>query len=131
MNDNTIVGLMNISAGFLITILCIPLVKRKIKMNRWYGMRIPKSFKSEENWYKINEYGGKIFIYWSIPIVLIGIISLFLPPSDCVKTNFEFLFSHYSTLFDYKLGLLNHFLSVFCLFLPLFSRARRAARSKP
>ena len=32
--------------------------------------------------------------------------------SDCVKTNFEFLFSHYSTLFDYKLGLLNHFLSV-------------------
>ena len=41
--------------------------------------------------------------------------------TDCVKTNFEFLFSHYSTLFDYKLGLLNHFLSVFCLFLPLFA----------
>ena len=41
--------------------------------------------------------------------------------SDCVKTNFEFLFSHYSTLFDYKLDLLNHFLSVFCLFLPLFA----------
>ena len=41
--------------------------------------------------------------------------------SDCVITNFEFLFSHYSTLFDYKLGLLNHFLSVFCLFLPLFA----------
>ena len=33
--------------------------------------------------------------------------------SDCVKTNFEFLFSHYSTLFNCKLGLLNHFLSVF------------------
>lgn len=49
-------------------------------MNRWHGMRIPKSFKSEENWYKINEYGGKIFIYWSIAILLIGIISLFLPP---------------------------------------------------
>jgi len=42
-------------------------------------------------------------------------------PSDCVKTNFEFLFSHYSTLFDYELGLLNHFLSVFYLFLPLFA----------
>ena len=38
-----------------------------------------------------------------------------------MKTNFEFLFSHYSTLFDYKLGLLNHFLSIFCLFLPLFA----------
>lgn len=78
--DNITIGLTNIFAGLLIIILCIPLVKRKIKMNRWYGMRIPKSFKSEENWYKINEYGGRIFIYWSIPIVLIGIISLFLPP---------------------------------------------------
>jgi len=41
--------------------------------------------------------------------------------SDCVETNFEFLFSHYSTLFDYKLGLLNHFLSVFYPFLPLLA----------
>jgi len=77
---NITVGLSNVFIGFLIILLCIPLVKRKIRMNRWYGMRIPKSFKSEENWYKINEYGGKIFIYWSIPIVLIGIVSLFLPP---------------------------------------------------
>jgi uncharacterized membrane protein len=77
---NITVGLSNVFIGFLIILLCIPLVKRKIKMNRWYGMRIPKSFKSEENWYNINEYGGKIFIYWSIPIVLIGIIVLFLPP---------------------------------------------------
>ena len=77
---NITVGLSNVFIGLLIILLCIPLIKRKIKMNRWYGMRIPKSFKSEENWYKINEYGGKIFIYWSIPILLIGIISLFLPP---------------------------------------------------
>ena len=41
--------------------------------------------------------------------------------ANCVETNFEFLFSHYSTLFDYKLGLLNHFLSVFYLFLLLFA----------
>lgn len=78
--NNIEIGLANILLGFLITILCIPLVKRKIKMNYWYGMRIPKSFKSEENWYKINEYGGKIFIYWSTLIILIGIISLFMPP---------------------------------------------------
>ena len=47
--------------------------------------------------------------------------SYMLGTSDCVKTNFEFLFSHYSTLFDYKLGLLSHFLSVFYFFLPLFA----------
>lgn len=78
--NNIMTGITNILVGLLIIILNIPLTKKKIKMNRWYGMRIPKSFESEENWYKINEYGGKIFIYWSIPIILIGIISLFLPP---------------------------------------------------
>ena len=76
---NITAGLLNVFIGFLIILFCIPLVKRKIKMNKWYGIRISKSFKSEENWYKINEYGGKIFIYWSILIVLMGIISLFLP----------------------------------------------------
>jgi len=40
--------------------------------------------------------------------------------SDCVISIFKILPSHYSTLFDYKLGLLSHFLSVFYLFLPLF-----------
>jgi len=50
-----------------------------------------------------------------------GVQKVFLKTPDCVITNFEFLFSHYSTLFDYKLGLLNHFLSVFYLFLPLFA----------
>ena len=33
-----------------------------------------------------------------------------------METNFEFLFSHYSTLFDYKLGLLNHFYQYFASF---------------
>ncbi len=41
--------------------------------------------------------------------------------SDCVVSIFKILPSHYSTLFDYKLGLLNHFLSVFYLFLPPFA----------
>jgi drug/metabolite transporter (DMT)-like permease len=30
-------------------------------MNRAYGIRIKKSFVSEEHWYAINEYGGKLF----------------------------------------------------------------------
>ncbi|MFH2137250.1 MAG: SdpI family protein [Candidatus Omnitrophota bacterium] len=79
MNNIKIAALV-IFYGLLMVALCLPLLKRKIKMNRWYGMRLPKAFKSEENWYKINEYGGKIFIYWSIPIVLIGMVMFFLPP---------------------------------------------------
>jgi len=32
-----------------------PLVKRKIKRNQIYGIRIPEAFKSEERWLEINE----------------------------------------------------------------------------
>ena len=57
----------------------MPLVMNKIKMNSFYGVRIPKAFESDENWYKINAYGGKELIIWSIPILLSGIICLFIP----------------------------------------------------
>lgn len=80
MDDTKITGLTNIFLSLFFIVLCIPLAKKKIKMNKWYGMRTEESFKSEENWYKINEYGGKVFIYWLIPLLLIGIVLLFLPP---------------------------------------------------
>jgi hypothetical protein len=72
-------GMVNIFVGLFFIALSVPLVKRKIKMNKWYGVRIPRAFKSEESWYKINEYGGRVFIYWSIPILLSGILLFFSP----------------------------------------------------
>ena len=72
---------MNIACALLFIGISIPLVKNKIKMNSWYGVRIEKSFKSKENWYKINSYGGKELIIWSIPIIISGIICFFVPAS--------------------------------------------------
>lgn len=60
-------------------LISIPMLKRKIPMNRWYGARFKKSFESEENWYRINAYSAKQLITWSIPILIIGIVTLFLP----------------------------------------------------
>ncbi|PIE01027.1 MAG: hypothetical protein CSA81_12905 [Acidobacteria bacterium] len=80
--DNMIIALMNISSGVLFIALCIPLLKQKIKMNKWYGFRISKSFKSEENWYDINAYGARIFIIWSVPMILIGFLCFFIPLND-------------------------------------------------
>lgn len=48
-------------------------------MNRLYGIRFHKSFESQECWYKINRYGAKRIVIWSIPIMIIGIIALFVP----------------------------------------------------
>ena len=48
-------------------------------MNKVYGIRFKKSYESERNWYRINEYGGKRLIFWSIPLIIFGIVSVFLP----------------------------------------------------
>jgi hypothetical protein len=78
--NNIVLGLTNIFVALLMIVVCLPLAKRKIKMNCWYGMRIPKAFTSDENWYRINEYGGRQFIYWSVPNIVLGLVMLFLPP---------------------------------------------------
>ena len=82
MENNVIFGLLNIVSGVLIIGISIPLVKRKIKMNRFYGMRIRKAFESDEIWYELNAYAGKLGIVWSIPIIVAGIICFFIPIHD-------------------------------------------------
>ena len=68
-----------VSCAVLFVILSVPLYQRSVKMNRWYGFRIRKSFSSEENWYKINRYGAKRLMLWSVPLLLIGVIAFFVP----------------------------------------------------
>ena len=57
---NLIFGLTNILVGGLLLALSIPLIKGKVKMNYLYGVRFKKSFESEENWYALNRYGGRL-----------------------------------------------------------------------
>jgi len=63
----------------------IPLVKHKIKMNHLYGVRIKKAFESEDNWYKINAYGGKQLITWSIPMIPVGFACFFITINETNK----------------------------------------------
>jgi hypothetical protein len=72
-------GISNIFLAVTLIVISIPLIKRKVSMNKVYGVRIKKAFESEENWYKINAYGGKQLILWSLPLVLLGIATFFLP----------------------------------------------------
>ena len=82
MNLNTMIGLFNIGSAILFILLSIPLINRKVKMNNFYGVRIRKSFESDENWYKINAYGGKQLAIWSIPLILTGLGCFLVPIHD-------------------------------------------------
>lgn len=79
MESSIALGISNISVGIMFALISIPLIQRKVSMNKVYGVRIKKAFESDENWYKINAYGGKQLLLWSLPLVLIGIATFFLP----------------------------------------------------
>ena len=76
------VAISNISCGVLIILISIPLLKGWISRNRFYGIRFAKSFESEENWVKINTYGAKRLMIWSVLMILIGGVALFTPLHD-------------------------------------------------
>jgi hypothetical protein len=50
----------------------IPLILRKVPMNRAYGIRTRKAFASESNWYAVNAYGGKLFLGLGLFLVAFG-----------------------------------------------------------
>ncbi len=79
---NLIIGLMNVGVSLLIIGISIPLIREKVKINKWYGFRISKAFESEEMWFKINKIGGKVLLYYSIPLLLLGTAVCFLPKLD-------------------------------------------------
>lgn len=72
-------GLVHLACATVCIVVSVPLMKGYVKMNGWYGIRIKKAFKSDENWYKINAYGGKRFIIWSLLLVITGVASFFIP----------------------------------------------------
>ncbi len=82
MNTDIMPAVANVLSGILFIAVSVPLFKRKIKMNDLYGFRIPKAFKSEENWYSINEYGAGQLITASLFMILIGVVFLFVPVKE-------------------------------------------------
>jgi len=68
-----------------------PLVKRKIKRNQIYGIRIPEAVKSEERWLEINAYGGWLLMRWGIVLAITAGIGLALPRKDWIIYAFSSL----------------------------------------
>jgi len=77
--DQTVVAIALLAVGGIMFATCLPLIKRKVPMNRFCGIRVRQAFKSKERWLDINAYGGRQFAMWSLPIIITGILGLLLP----------------------------------------------------
>ena len=99
-------GVQNIAIAILMVALSIPLTRKKIKMNRFYGVRIPKSFSSEANWFEINAYGGRQLILWSIFPLLAGIACFFVQIDNMHKGLASFLLGVVPVMLAVLIGLI-------------------------
>jgi len=61
--------------GGLLAVGSLPLIARAVPMNRVYGIRIPKAFVSDANWYAINAYGGKLLAVYGLALVAFGLFA--------------------------------------------------------
>ncbi len=66
-------------SGLLILALSIPLIRRRIPMNHYYGFRVEAAFASKDRWYAINEYSGRVLAKWTVLPILAGFVGFFLP----------------------------------------------------
>src|ERR1700704_2397355 len=60
--------------GLLLAAFSLPLVLRRVPMNRAFGIRIPESFTSDARWYDINAYGGRLFLGYGILLAALGFL---------------------------------------------------------
>ena len=79
-----ILGAAHCLMGLVFIGISIPLILKRVAMNQTYGVRIPKAFESEANWYAINYFGGWVLVTAGALICLVGAVLILRPPQSLV-----------------------------------------------
>lgn len=66
--------------GAATVLAALPLALGKVPMNRAYGFRLEKAFRSQDNWRALNIYGGKCLLVSGLLLLLFGILAKDLAP---------------------------------------------------
>lgn len=90
MNLNPVV-IVHFLASIVAIVAALPLIRGRVKMNPWYGVRIPAAFESEARWYEINRRGGRLILIWGVVIAATAVAGLFLDPRGWVIYDFASL----------------------------------------
>jgi hypothetical protein len=71
--------IMQVSCSLLLIGLSIPLIRRMVAPNSWYGFRVRQTLEDPVVWYEANAYSGKCLL-WAGVAILIGCVVLFEIP---------------------------------------------------
>ena len=60
--------------GVLLAGIGWPLAQRRVRPNRWYGLRVPATFADERVWYDANAVAGRDLIALGVTLVVLAIV---------------------------------------------------------
>jgi uncharacterized membrane protein len=72
MNDWVVSGLVMVGMGALFVALGLPLARGKVRRNRWFGYRTPRTMKDDRIWEPVNAMTGIAFVVAGVLAVAIG-----------------------------------------------------------
>jgi uncharacterized membrane protein len=69
-----------IASGLILVAAGVPLMRRMVPPNRWYGVRLRATLDDERIWYAVNEQSGRDLIVAGITVVFVALgVPLALP----------------------------------------------------
>jgi hypothetical protein len=60
--------------GLLLVALGWPMAARRVRPNRWYGLRLPATFADEHVWYEANAVTGRDMVALGALVALVGVV---------------------------------------------------------
>ncbi len=63
---------MYVCCGLLFLGISVPLIRRRVPPNGWYGFRVPKTLNSPNIWYPVNEYSGRQMYRTGLLLVVVA-----------------------------------------------------------
>jgi hypothetical protein len=75
----TLLLIIYLAGGILLTLLSIPLILRRIPPNGLYGFRTQQTMENPELWYEVNVYSGKRLLVTGIGTVIASLVLYFWP----------------------------------------------------
>lgn len=76
--------------GFLFIVFSIPLLRRRVGPNAWYGLRVPATLQDEEIWYEANAKTGRDMLLLGVLQLILALglpLVVDLPPQTYTEVN--------------------------------------------
>jgi uncharacterized membrane protein len=75
----TLLGLLTgCGTGILFMVIALPMWKKKIKQNIFYGFKMKYTLMDEEIWYEVNSLAGKYLFYTGMVLTLFSLPSILI-----------------------------------------------------